>query len=138
MEYERKGWDPTVETDWPFSESGRKAYEMAIDKGYVTIAENEENGEKQPIGFLIGRVSYADKNAPRVMTAAHIHNIFVYPEFREKNVGKKLFENFKSHCKKEGVKKLSITVNSKNDIAIKFYEKTDFKPSSIIFSQNLE
>lgn len=138
LEYERQGWDPTLEPDWPFSESGKKYYEMAIDKGYVTVAEDEENGERQPVGFLIGRVSPASRDAARVMATAHLHNIFVYPDYREKNVGRQLFEDFKSRCKKEGVKKINVTVNAKNTTAINFYEKIDFDTSHLILSQELK
>ena len=137
LEYERKRWDPALEADWPFSESGKKFYEMAIDKGYVTIAEEEENGDNKPVGYLLGRVSPADKNAARVMATAHLHNIFVYDDYRKKNVGKQLFEDFKSHCKKEGVKKITVTVKVDNTDAIKFYEKTNFKPANMILSQEL-
>lgn len=134
LDYERQNWDPTLEADWPFSEAGKKAYEKAINEKYTIIAEDEK---KHPVGFLIGKIVRPDKDAARKVTIAQLENIFVYPDSREKNIGKQLFEHFKSYCKTEGVNKINVTVNAKNTTAIKFYEKTNFSPSRLFLSQEI-
>lgn len=64
-------------------------------------------------------------------------NIFVNPNKRRYGVGEKLALSFKKHCVSNNVNKINVTVNAKNEGAIKFYKKINLVPSRIILSQEL-
>jgi len=133
LDFERQNWDPTLDTDWPFSEEGKANYEKAIKEKYTIIAE--EDGK--PIGYLIGSIRPPIKGGARHITTAQLENIYIDSNYRRSRVGKKLFEHFASYCKKQKVDAMNVMVNAKNDNAISFYKKVGFSPSRISFSQEL-
>lgn len=57
---------------------------------------------------------------------AELKRMYLYPEFRGKGIGKKLFELAQSHLKEKGYKTIVLDTTSKQGDAIKFYEKNGF------------
>ena len=54
-------------------------------------------------------------------------NIVVKKSHRRKGIGQKLLENLIELSKQTGLNYIDLEVNSKNEPAIKLYEKLDFK-----------
>ena len=133
LKYEHDNWDNTLELDWPFSEQGEAAYIKAIKEKYAAIAEVA--GE--PVGFLIGSVKHPDPKSARQITTAQLENIFVDKKVQGQGIGKQLAQEFKKYCLAEGVNTINVTVNSRNNQAIQFYEKIGFLPSRVFMSLNI-
>jgi len=132
LNYEREAFDPTLQSDWAFSDEAKKKYLSAINEHYVVIAKKDG----QPVGFLIGRIIPSQSTA-RNIKRANLENIFVDPDERGKGVGEKLIGSFKSYCQKHSVTRLDVSVLAQNQSAIDFYKKVGFNPRSINLSQKL-
>lgn len=133
-EYERKSWDKTLDSNWSFSKEGEAAYIKAISEKISLIVEQDDT----PIGYLICKILHPGPNDARHLVTAYLENIYVKPDFRGSGIGKKLFTELCTRCKKENVQKIDVMVNSKNIPAIKFYEKMGYSPSRLMMSCELK
>ncbi len=61
-----------------------------------------------------------------VLDEADIVNIVVKKNYRKNGIASLLMENLIDFCKKKGIKKINLEVNSSNDIAIKLYKHFGF------------
>jgi len=84
------------------------------------------------IGFLIGVITNPD--------TAKILMLGVYKHSRKQNVGSRLINHFFNEIKQKNIKNVELEVRIDNKIAIKFYEKHNFKIIEKIpnFYQNQE
>lgn len=84
------------------------------------------------IGFLIGVITNPD--------TAKILMLGVYKHSRKQNVGSRLINHFFNKIKQKNIKNVELEVRIDNKIAIKFYEKHNFKIIEKIpnFYQNQE
>lgn len=74
-------------------------------------------------GFYLERhfPTYANENGE----IAYICNVYTKPEYRKKGYQRKVFEYCLEYAKKNGIKQFKL--DSKNEIAIKFYKEYGFK-----------
>ena len=93
--------------------------------------------DERPIGFLIASIIEPKTGDARQIRQAYLQNIYVEENYREAGVGKELVDNFKDYCRKEGVKRLNVSVLAVNKNAAKFYDGIGFKPRSINLFQEL-
>lgn len=90
--------------------------------------------QKYPEGFIVAEnkgkiVGYAISQLKRGISIRRIGkfiSLAVKPEFRQKGVGKKLVNSLINNFKKK-VKEISLTMRTKNKIAISFYQNLGFK-----------
>jgi len=84
-----------------------------------------KSGNK-PVGFAYGSV-FREHPLEVLEFVGNINDVYVLPEFRGKGIGKKLIAKSLNRLKVEGVKAVRLTVLTKNEIAVKLYEKFGFK-----------
>lgn len=133
LEYERRNWDPALDSNWPFSKEGEQKYRMAITDKYTVIAENDH----QPVGYLIAKIIDTAPGSARSIKQAYLENIYVVSSARKSGIGAKLVANFQDYCKKEGVNRINVSVLAANTAAVDFYQKVGFSPRSLNLSQDL-
>ena len=133
LNYERDNYDTSLDSNWAFSDEARQKYLDAIQNKYVIIAEMDG----RPIGFLIASIIEPKTGDARQIKQAYLQNIYVEENYREAGVGKELVDSFKDYCRKEGVKRLNVSVLAANKNAAKFYDGIGFKPRSINLFQEL-
>lgn len=61
----------------------------------------------------------------------HINYFIVNEKYRNSGIGKKLMDEVCEIAKKYNIKRIELMVTSKNDGAIKFYEKQNFKQERV-------
>ena len=64
-----------------------------------------------------------------ILDEAHITNIAVHPEFRERKIGEKLVKEMLRTAKENKAEHITLEVRASNDAARKLYEKLGFKDS---------
>jgi ribosomal protein S18 acetylase RimI-like enzyme len=133
LDFERKNWDPSLDTKWPFSKEGEEKYLSAIKNKYTIVAEKD--GE--PVGYLIGKIIDISPDSARPIKQAYLENIYVSESLRGANIGSEIFANFKDFCKKEGVSRINVSVLAANENAVEFYKNSGFSPRSINLSQEI-
>ncbi|MBB6453157.1 ribosomal protein S18 acetylase RimI-like enzyme [Salirhabdus euzebyi] len=79
----------------------------------------EKNGEI--IGFLIGFLSQTNSRE------AYIHFVGVHPEFRQHNIGKKLYQHFFTIVKENGRNVVRAVTSPVNKTSIAFHTKMGFE-----------
>jgi GNAT superfamily N-acetyltransferase len=124
FEKEQKEYDSLLDLNWTFGKIGTNYYNEMI---------SEENGcvlvaivENKIIGYLCGGL-VKPKSFRKLPIAAEVENTFVLDEFRSKGVGGKLYNEFIEWCKTKGVTKVRVLTYAKNNLAVKFYKKKNFK-----------
>lgn len=133
LNFERENYDSSLDENWAFSDEAKAKYLAAINERYVTIAEVD--GE--PAGFLIGSVITPKAGDARGIIQANLQNIYVDETQRKAGIGGMLVEDFRTHCRSVGVKRLNVSVLAANETAVDFYNTVGFKPRSINLSQEL-
>ena len=66
-----------------------------------------------------------------ILDEAHITNIAVHPEFRERKIGEKLVKEMLRTAKENKAEHITLEVRASNDAARKLYKKLGFKDSGI-------
>jgi ribosomal protein S18 acetylase RimI-like enzyme len=74
----------------------------------------------QPIAFLVGYISQADKSK------AYVHFIGVDPEFRSLGLGKSLYEAFANKALDLGVNRIEAVTSPNNKTSLRFHESLGF------------
>lgn len=123
---EQKEYDPLLDLDWVFGKEGTKHYKDRISKddGCVFVAIVDD----KIVGYLCGKLARVGSygRLPTVI-AAEIETFFILDEFRSSGIGKKLYDKFIEWCKTKNVDKVRLDVHPRNELAIKFYRKNNFK-----------
>ncbi|GGD35912.1 hypothetical protein GCM10012288_07360 [Malaciobacter pacificus] len=101
-----------------------------------TIIEDEKIGHIlvcQIDGKIVAMVNILYSISTALGTrVAILEDMIVSNEFRNQNIGSKLLEFAKNFAKEQGCKRITLLTDSDNFKARKFYEKNDFKKSSMI------
>lgn len=132
FEKEQKEYDPTLNLEWTFGESGTKYYTERIkeDDGFVWVAEVDG----KIVGYLCGGLK---KEAYRIIKSSELENMMVLDEYRFKGIGKQLVDAFFRWSKSQGVQKIIVSASSENSLAIKFYRKNNFKDAGLTLEAEL-
>ncbi len=115
-------FDETLCTKWP---SKNKSYykEKITKKSAITFVAEEDG---IIIGYLIGSMNKT-LSYRKIRIIAELENMFVKREFRGKGIGKSLINNFKKWANSKGAKKARVVAYTKNNRALKVYEKNGFE-----------
>lgn len=134
LQFEHDRWDPTLDLNWPKSESGKAMYENAILNKYTILAYLDDTA----VGYLIGTIQAPPKGSARSNTTAQLNNIYVNESARHTGVGHALAANFRQYCEENHVSNINVTVNAANTGAIAFYAREGFIQSRLIMTQELK
>ena len=96
------------------------------NKGLILIAYEHEN----IVGFIAGFIEKQSKEnlLECVPTkAGRIDDLFVYPEYRSKNIGRLLMKKIENYFKKNGCDVIKLNVFTPNIRAHEFYKKLNYQ-----------
>jgi GNAT superfamily N-acetyltransferase len=131
FDLEYNNFDPALNMNWTFSETGENYFKELIKNGTIWVAEDNN----KIIGYLAGNTkgtpSYATK------TLAELDNLYIDEEYRKKGIGKKLIEEFKKYCILQGIKEIKVIASYKNINAREFYKNNDFDDFEITYKMKL-
>lgn len=102
----------------------KKTLTRSIGKKNIRILIAETNGKI--VGYFIGRI---EKSKPIFVPEkiGKISDAFIDKKYRRKGVGKKLFFELLKWFKKNKIKYLQVSVDSRNVIGVSFWRKLGFK-----------
>lgn len=113
-------------------------YEMKFEKLFKTkdylpasLVAEEEDGSV--VGFVMGEIYMGEYGL--FQEEATMDTIGVDPSHQHRGIGGRLLQEFMSHLKKLGVKKINTLVDWNNSKLIHFFSANQFSPSKTI---NLE
>jgi len=109
-----------------YPEKIRAIYEKALAQNPGGVFLAEENGDI--IGLFLSDVEYCKWIGVKQLYVIYIH---VKKEFRQKGVGKKLFDYAAEHALKIEAKELILNVNVSNKLAQEFYKEYGFNDFKI-------
>ncbi|MBN3526736.1 GNAT family N-acetyltransferase [Paenibacillus apiarius] len=109
---------PVINEWW----NGRQMADM-LPKLFFDYFQNtsyivEEN--EKVIGFLIGFLSQTNNKE------AYIHFVGLHPQYRQHGIGRKLYETFFDHAKRNGVETVRCVTSPVNKVSIAFHTKIGF------------
>ncbi|MCK5614368.1 GNAT family N-acetyltransferase [Candidatus Pacearchaeota archaeon] len=81
-------------------------------------------------GKIIGYINATTKTRPKiyeVKEVGFISDLYVLPEYRKQNIGKKLVEPILEWLKQKGVRHVHLYAVSKNEVALTVWKKFKFK-----------
>lgn len=79
--------------------------------------------EGQPVGFIVADARWVDHRG----RCGEIHEWVVLPEYRQRKIGKKLFERAVEHLRQKGMNRIGLWVGEGNQRAFNIYNKMGFK-----------
>lgn len=136
FEKEKKEYDPLLDVDWVFEKDGTKYWQDKISKEDCCVLVAIVDGKI--VGYLCGELAKegAYRRLPAIV-AAYLETTLVLDEFRSKGIGKKLYDKFLEWCKTKNVNKVMLDVAAKNELAIKFYRRNNFRDYSLVLETDL-
>ncbi len=132
FDLELKKYDTTLVKDWAISSDGKEYFEDLIKNHFVVVVLLNN----QVIGYLAGTIN--EKGSYENIQYGEINNMFIKDSCRGYGVGKALVNEFKLHCKNNGINDLIVTASAKNKNAINFYKKNGFEDFNLTLTMNIE
>lgn len=129
---EKENYDPTLVSNWPLTEEGKKYFEDLINNHYVVVATIND----EIVGYLAGSIN--EKGSYEDVQYGEINNMFIDANYRSYGIGKKLVNKFKIYCKEKNINNLIVTASSKNINAINFYKKNGFEDFNLTLTMNIK
>lgn len=118
----------------------RKRIHKAIVQGSVRVA-CRKNRPGLPAGFLWVSVSsktpFGIDYGPFGITYAYIEFAFVKKEYRDKGVGKALYQDLFTYCRQEGISEVICDIYEVNAQSISFHEHMGFRPFTRLYSKKV-
>ncbi len=120
---EKKDFDRTLETNWPFMKDGIDYYTKTFSdpNKCAFIAFSGKSAVGYISGEIMKKISYR-----KPMKMAEIDVMIITGRFRGKGIGKKLVDTFFEWCKKKGAERLKVEAYARNSEGIRFYRKNGF------------
>ena len=129
---EKENYDPTLVSNWPLTEEGKKYFEDLINNHYVVVATINN----EIVGYLAGSIN--EKGSYEDVQYGEINNMFINDNYRGYGIGKKLINSFKDYCKERNINNLIVTASSKNINAINFYKNNGFNDFNLTLTMNIK
>lgn len=114
-----------VETEWGYTEVGKKDLEYFLNEQYIYVAEENE----KIVGFITAEIF--KKKAWYTVQLGSINNIFVLEEYRNQGIGKALMKTAIEALKEAGITNIQLDTYNKNSNSIKFYEGLGFEKCNL-------
>ena len=117
-----------------FNPLSREAYVAILERfpAYFLVAESDG----QLVGYIHGSIQ-RDKPAeviPSQVAYVEIEDIYVQPDFRDRDIGGALLERIFAVARQEGVERFIVgTLSKETDRILKFYRSHGFTPWRIQF-----
>ncbi|MCL2438982.1 MAG: GNAT family N-acetyltransferase [Alphaproteobacteria bacterium] len=122
---------PELIRDWPYSPNGERYFRDWIENHFFLVAK--DNGKT--IGYLSAKF---DMGLIHINgTCAEIENVSVRESYRNQGIGRRLFEAFKTECRKHDISSIKIKFLTENEQAAKAYEAWGLKPWATVFNFDL-
>ncbi len=96
---------------------------------FISELKNSDVAKYYVITIQNGIVGYA--GLWKVLDEAHITNIAVHPQYRNRGMGTALLEKIITVCQKENIANITLEVRKSNETAIKIYKKMGFRHEGI-------
>jgi ribosomal protein S18 acetylase RimI-like enzyme len=114
-------YDPDIVTSWAYSEEGKKYFQdLVIDFNSICFVAVDNN---KLVGYLAASPKPISYRKSRYL---EVDNMGVIPEYKGQGIGKLLMMRCKEWAKEMGYQKIFVNAYSKNETAIKFYERCGF------------
>ncbi|NMB56540.1 GNAT family N-acetyltransferase [Candidatus Beckwithbacteria bacterium] len=127
-------YDPYLDLDWPFPESGISYYKDKIKDPKTCCLIAEDKANNQPIGYLFAsEVSYPY----RKLKIIELENMGVTSNYRSKGIGTLLLNYFREWSKKREFDTIYVNVYFVNKKVSKFYSKNGFTPRDMILESKI-
>lgn len=118
--------DPFTDQGWPERE-GREYFTalLAQDDSVGLLAEAGD----EVVGYLVGYVGGGSSLRP--VRVAELESMYVSEKYRGRGVGARLVGEFLRWSRKRGAERASVTAYAANERAVRFYERSGFRPKSL-------
>lgn len=120
------GRDPFTDVGWPTAR-GRDHFLALVSRNDALCLLATAGAT--PIGYLAGFVTEPTEIRP--VRTAEIQSMYVEAGSRERGVGSALVDGFLSWARDQMAGRVSVTAYASNDAAVRFYERTGFRPRSV-------
>ncbi len=132
---ENKEFDPTINTEYSLSESGKKYFKWRIEgQDSITLIAEDSVGNK--IGYLVGAIIETyDYSTVKIMS--EVENMYIKDTSRDKGIGSELIKYFEDWCQKRGVQRIRYVASIENIDAIRFYKKHGAFEVSVTLEKDL-
>lgn len=81
------------------------------------------------VGFILGRIA---RSPIQLRDIAWIELIGIVPEHHKQGIGKQLVEAWKNHCRKKGISKVHIMLNSRDQTMQPFFKSLGFSQGVLV------
>lgn len=122
--------DPFMNLSW-LEEEGREYFVglVVCDRSLCLLAEFA--GES--IGYLAGHAG--EKSTLRPVKVAELESMYVREGHRGRGVGAELVDEFLGWASSRGAERVSVAAYATNEHAIRFYERSGFRPKSVVLEK---
>jgi ribosomal protein S18 acetylase RimI-like enzyme len=127
-------FDSCWDLSWPNTAAATERIEKYVKEAdrFLIVAEIES----EVVGYLMGSLLQGHP-ASTAKKVAELDSMHVLESIRRRQVGRKLVDEFLSHCKQSGVDRIKLDVTSANGPAIAFYKSLGFGDYSSILTMDL-
>ncbi|MBI5449247.1 GNAT family N-acetyltransferase [Candidatus Gottesmanbacteria bacterium] len=116
-----KDFDPHIDMNWAKSDAATAVFTDALTKNGYLVLIAELKGV--PVGFLVLSPKHYSYRTVRMI---ELNILAVLPAYRSKGIGTVLTDYAKQWAKDEGYETMDVSVYTKNQRAIHFYERQGF------------
>lgn len=124
--------DPFMNLAWPRQE-GREYFATLLARSDSLCLLAIYAG--QVVGYLVGRTN--EESNLRPVKIAELESMYVCRSYRDRGVGARLIKKFLEWGEAWGAQRASVTAYATNERAIRFYERSGFKPKSLSMEKGL-
>ena len=108
---------------------GRK-FEHAIQGAGQLGSSYVAQMDQKVVGFIMGDVYLGEFGIPA--DTATIDTIGVHPDFEGHGIARRLMEEFTSHCRHAGVKRIHTLVEWTDEPLLRFFDHMGFGPAKVL------
>ena len=132
FDYEADAFDNTLNTAWP--DANDESYQNNASGDNFFALVHEEGGKI--VGYLVAR-RFETKPYRNKIIQVELDHTFIEEEYRNKGIGRQMFEEMKKWALEIGATSLSVTASAMNADAIAFYHKCGFKDYNLTLEMEL-
>lgn len=131
FELEYNNFDPALNMNWTFSQTGENYFKKSIENATVWVAVYNN----KVIGYLAGSIEKTP--AYTTKSLAELDNFYIDEEYRRQGIGKRLVEEFKKYCINKEIEEIKVTASAKNMNAKAFYQNNGFDEFEVTYKMEL-
>lgn len=124
--------DTYANTEWPMTDSGKTAFEGAVQDGFLWVLEVESEIE----GFICADVSEPVEWRP--IKRVELLSFYITPKHRSGGYGTQLVAELVGWAKVQGAQTIFVSAYTDNVGGIEFYKKMGFHDYSVELEMDLQ